>query len=100
MCGEGTPPVRGSPPRSDILEAARRKHGLSRGARRRNTRSSLSSPRVCVLSLSQRLLLLLRLPLAYFFRLLLLQTRKNTAGGKLIRSAATRRPVVDTSQSP
>lgn len=101
MCGEGTPPVRGSPPRSDILEAARRKHGLSRGARGRNTRSSLSSPCECVLSLSQRLLLLLRLPLAYFFfRLLLLQTRKNTAGGKLIRSAATRRPVVDTSQSP
>lgn len=40
-------------------------------------------------------------PLAYFlFRLPLLQTRKNTACGKLIRSAATRRPVADTSQSP
>lgn len=29
MCGEGTPPVRGSPPRSDILEA---ENGLSDGA--------------------------------------------------------------------
>ncbi|TNN40255.1 hypothetical protein EYF80_049569 [Liparis tanakae] len=29
MCGDGTPPVRGSPPRSDILEA---------GAARSNTR--------------------------------------------------------------
>lgn len=48
MCGEGTPPVRGSPPRSDILEAG---SGLSDGAERRNTRSSLaSSPCVCVLS--------------------------------------------------
>lgn len=44
MCGEGTPPVRGSPPRSDILEA---ENGLSGGADRRNTRSSLASP--CVL---------------------------------------------------
>lgn len=67
MCGEGTPPVRGSPPpRSDILEAARRKHGLSRGARGRNTRSSLRSP--CVLSLFfQRLLFLLLLPFSLFF---------------------------------
>lgn len=45
MCGEGTPPVRGSPPRSDILEAEK---GLSGGADRRNTRSSLASPCVCV----------------------------------------------------
>lgn len=27
MCGEGTPPVRGSPPRSDILEAGNRAFG-------------------------------------------------------------------------
>lgn len=31
MCGEGTPPVRGSPPRSDILEAANKR--LSGGDR-------------------------------------------------------------------
>lgn len=43
MCGEGTPPVRGSPPRSDILEA---ENGLSQGANGENTRSSLLS--LCV----------------------------------------------------
>lgn len=67
MCGEGTPPVRGSPPRSDILEA---ENGLSGGADRRNTRSSLASP--CVLFFWWSLLL----PLAYFFRLLVVQMRK------------------------
>lgn len=41
MCGEGTPPVRGSPPRSDIPEA---ENGLSGEAERRNVRSSLASP--------------------------------------------------------
>lgn len=44
MCGEGTPPVRGSPPRSDILEAG---NGLSLAAGKSKTRSSLASRRVC-----------------------------------------------------
>lgn len=41
MCGEGTPPVRGSPPRSDILEA---EIELSGGEKRRNSRCRSASP--------------------------------------------------------
>lgn len=44
MCGEGTPPVRGSPPRSDILEAG---NGLSVAAGKSKTHSSLASRRGC-----------------------------------------------------
>lgn len=46
MCGEGTPPVRGSPPRSDILEAG---DGLSVAAGKSKPRSSLASRRDCSL---------------------------------------------------
>lgn len=45
MCGDGTPPVRGSPPRSDMLEAG---NGRSDGASRRSARSSSASLRMCV----------------------------------------------------
>lgn len=66
MCGEGTPPVRGSPPRSDILEA---QNGLS--AQERNTPGSLASPSVCVVLFG-----CLLLPLAYFFTLAAVRMRK------------------------
>lgn len=75
MCGEGTPPVRGSPPRSDILEA---ENGRSDGANGRNTRSSLAPP--CVVYVRECVVLflvpsVLLLPLPCFFRLLVVQMR-------------------------
>lgn len=91
MCGEGTPPVRGSPPRSDILEA---QNGLS--AQERNTPGSLAYPSVCVVLFG-----CLLLPLAYFFTLAAVRMRKTLPewGRRAEPFRAIRRPTLDTLQS-